>query len=374
MNAIRTTLPALLLFCSALAAQSSVAEIQKEFERRQREQMLAGGVSIDDQRKWLQELAAAIEKHLKASPDAADRDAGILALAHCHLGVGERDKAKERIASISLERAPALVLMQAAELAARIGMRAESAKFVDAAVTRKVPLAQRMEIGRILLTSLHDPVRGEAIFTTALAEAKTDEERAEILWHQAETTREREDLLEADPYDKALEELGKKYPETKWGSIAKARHLARGMKVGSDAVPLAAVDVDGKPFALKDYAGKVVLLDFWASWNGNSVRAMPALKKVHERFAERGFVVIGINLDEDRASFDAIRTREKLPWRQVFEGKGLKSEAALRFGVEAPALYLVGKDGKIAAMNLFPADATGLAELEQAVERALGAK
>ncbi len=125
------------------------------------------------------------------------------------------------------------------------------------------------------------------------------------------------------------------------------------LKVGAKPFAIQAKDLSGKPLSLEQFKGKVLLLDFWASWCVPCVAEMPAVVKAHQQFKAKGFEVVGISLDEDRAAMTRFQRSFKMPWRQVFDGKGWESEVAQKYGVKAiPFTLLIGRDGKIAAVNL----------------------
>ena len=73
--------------------------------------------------------------------------------------------------------------------------------------------------------------------------------------------------------------------------------VSRFQMVGKPAVMFEGTDVDGKTVRLADYKGKVVLIDFWASWAPPCVAAFPQLRELYHRYRDQGFVVIGVNLD-----------------------------------------------------------------------------
>jgi thiol-disulfide isomerase/thioredoxin len=103
-------------------------------------------------------------------------------------------------------------------------------------------------------------------------------------------------------------------------------------------------------FDLDDYAGKVVVVDFWASWCVPCRRSFPWLNSMHAKYADDGLVVIGVNLDTERADADSFLADYPARFRIHFD-----NDAALAktFGVEAmPTSYVIGRDGQIVAQHL----------------------
>lgn len=124
------------------------------------------------------------------------------------------------------------------------------------------------------------------------------------------------------------------------------------LTVGKAPYALQAKTIQGKTPNLKDYLGKVVLLDFWATWCRPCVRELPNVLKAYQKYHSKGFEVIGISLDFDKKRLaDFIKTRG-IKYNITFDGKAWKNADAVRFGVEAvPSTLLIGRDGKIAALN-----------------------
>lgn len=105
---------------------------------------------------------------------------------------------------------------------------------------------------------------------------------------------------------------------------------------------------DGREIDLKDYKGKVVLVDFWATWCGPCVAEMPHVKAIYEKYKSKGFEVIGISLDTDRARLEEYLKKNGISWAQFFDGKGWNNELAVKHGVKSvPAAFLIDRDGTL---------------------------
>jgi thiol-disulfide isomerase/thioredoxin len=139
------------------------------------------------------------------------------------------------------------------------------------------------------------------------------------------------------------------------------------LKVGVAPFPINAKDLSGKTLNLAQYKGKVVLLDFWATWCGPCMMDMPAVQAVYKKYKSQGFDIIGISSDETKADLQSVVKARGLGWRQVFDGTEGPVNAAYKV-VAIPTSFLIGRDGKIAAINLRGH------ELEPAIKKALAQK
>ncbi|HSH17404.1 MAG TPA: TlpA disulfide reductase family protein [Verrucomicrobiae bacterium] len=105
--------------------------------------------------------------------------------------------------------------------------------------------------------------------------------------------------------------------------------------------------LDGRPVDSKQLHGKVVLLDFWATWCGPCMAELPKLKAVYERLHAQGFEIVGVSGDTDRAALQNVIQRHKLPWPQLFEGRS-KSSLAAKFGIRHyPSMWLLDRQGVV---------------------------
>lgn len=138
------------------------------------------------------------------------------------------------------------------------------------------------------------------------------------------------------------------------------------LKTGTLPLAFEAKDTQGNAQNLAKYRGKVLLLDFWATWCPPCVAEMPNLQAAYNKYRAQGFEIVGVSLDRDRAALQSFVESRKIAWPQIFDDKGAISKT---YGVQAiPFALLIGRDGKIAAVNLRGDD------LETAVKSALAKK
>jgi thiol-disulfide isomerase/thioredoxin len=116
-------------------------------------------------------------------------------------------------------------------------------------------------------------------------------------------------------------------------------------------------DKEGKEFKLSSLKGKYVLVDFWASWCVPCRAENPFMLKAYNELKDKNFEIVGVSLDETRAAWLRAVEQDKLPWVQVSDVKGFKTEIAVRFGITAiPQNVLIDPDGKVIAKDLRGSD------------------
>jgi thiol-disulfide isomerase/thioredoxin len=112
--------------------------------------------------------------------------------------------------------------------------------------------------------------------------------------------------------------------------------------------------LDGTPFDQRTLSGKVVLVDFWATWCGPCRAEIPSMKKEYEKYHDRGFEVVGISLDDDREAVEKFVQSEEIPWPILHEaaGEGEGNALARFYGITGiPQLILIGRDGNVITLN-----------------------
>ncbi len=125
------------------------------------------------------------------------------------------------------------------------------------------------------------------------------------------------------------------------------------LQVGKPAPEISLNTPEGKAITLSSLKGKVVLIDFWASWCGPCRQENPNVVKMYQQYKNKGFEIYGVSLDKNREDWLAAIEEDKLAWLHVSDLQFWNSAAAQTYNVRAiPATYLIGKDGIILAKNL----------------------
>ncbi len=152
-------------------------------------------------------------------------------------------------------------------------------------------------------------------------------------------------------------------------------NAGNGLKAGVAALPFEATTTTGKKVSFpKGYKGRLVLIDFWATWCGPCMREVPNVVKAYEAYRGKGFEVLGVSLDRPKAleQVKTVTARHGMAWEQIYDGGYFDAAIAKRYGIKAiPATYLVdGDTGRIVASG----DAVRGERLAATVGKALQAK
>jgi thiol-disulfide isomerase/thioredoxin len=145
----------------------------------------------------------------------------------------------------------------------------------------------------------------------------------------------------------------------------KASSLLTVLRARKKPLELSFTAFDGRKIDLAELRGKVVMLDFWATWCPPCREATPEIVGVYRRLHERGFEIVGISLDEGKAELREYLLQHQMTWPQYFDGGGWNNKLAQKYEIHSiPSVWLVNKAGYLV-------DVEGRDDLEGKVERLL---
>lgn len=129
--------------------------------------------------------------------------------------------------------------------------------------------------------------------------------------------------------------------------------VLESVEVGKEAPDFTMNDPEGNPVTLSGLRGKVVLVDFWASWCGPCRRENPNVVKAYNQFKDKGFDILGVSLDKDATSWKGAIEEDNLTWTHVSDLQYWNNAASKKYGIMSiPSNVLVDKNGIIIARNL----------------------
>lgn len=141
-----------------------------------------------------------------------------------------------------------------------------------------------------------------------------------------------------------------------------------GVEVGRKAPEISGETSAGIPIKLSQYHGKVVLVDFWATWCPPCRALIPHEKELHRQYDTRPFAILGISKDEKREILKSFVDREKIPWHNIFDGGGTICKD---WGVNAfPTFVLIDHNGIVIGRWEGGGERI-MSEIQQAVEQAV---
>ena len=246
---------------------------------------------------------------------------------------GDKTASKRRsefLAKAAVDERPAVAKMAAMYLKVeKVEKIAELEQADRAALVQQ--LAKEIQEGELD----QDELQLAELAGNALAEAKLNEEASAALNLFAK-------YVEANGHPKA-------------SKIAQGlRGTANRLGLMGNPIEIAGQTLDGKEFKIESLKGKVVLVDFWATWCGPCRAEFPNMLEQYDLYHSKGFEIVGISLDEDRDALDEFMKEEKLPWMQLHQndGSGWGNENALRYGINGiPACFLVDQEGKVVSLE-----------------------
>lgn len=275
-----------------------------------------------------------------ANPDARAPDAGIAAPV---VATGASAEAAQEFTALALHLKAALKEAANSKPAAQeaiASLQAFIAKYPRAPVTDKAYLS----LGNMLLAT------GDTAAAMAAYEhvARTPNDPSlgpvgTLFLGKAQAQAGRAD--EAREVFRKLIAQEKESPIGKAAAVAMSRlAIAPGQRPPSFLMK----DLAGHSQGPELYRGKVLLIDFWATWCSPCREEIPNLKRVYAKYKEHGFAILGVSLDTDRDALKECLQEEGIPWPQLCDGRGQQGEIARQMGVVSlPTMALLDKEGVI---------------------------
>jgi thiol-disulfide isomerase/thioredoxin len=150
--------------------------------------------------------------------------------------------------------------------------------------------------------------------------------------------------------------------------VSRAKGMLKSIGAVGQPLEISFTAADGRAVDIQKMKGKVVMVDFWASWCGPCMASLPEVIEMYHKYHDKGFDIVGINLDQTRRGLDSVLDKYNIPWPQYFDGKGWGNKFSLEYGVSAiPSVWLVDKKGVLRTME-------GREELEKQIQGLLAEK
>ena len=154
------------------------------------------------------------------------------------------------------------------------------------------------------------------------------------------------------------------------GGLIPMPESEHGIPLAGEVMNIAGTALDGQSFDLKQWRGKVVLVDFWATWCPPCLEELPVVQNAYARFHKDGLEIVGVSLDESKDKLAKFVTEHEMPWPQMFFQDQPRWENPLvrKYDIKGiPTMFLLDREGQITPVDLSREPLIG------AIERYLGA-
>ena len=148
----------------------------------------------------------------------------------------------------------------------------------------------------------------------------------------------------------------KEYPDFKGNSQIESQlnTIESEKALKEKPIELSFKATNGKEINLAKMRGKVILVDFWATWCGPCVQEIPNVVAAYNKLHDKGFEIVGISFDNegDEDKLGKMTEEKKMPWPQYFDGQGWKNKFGQQYGINSiPRMWLVNKKGMVVDTN-----------------------
>lgn len=133
----------------------------------------------------------------------------------------------------------------------------------------------------------------------------------------------------------------------------RAAGALKRMDLRGKPLSLSGPDPTGRTINVTNLKGRVVAVVFWATWSTQFVADVPVLRGLYEQYGDRGFEIVGVNLDQQPTDVTKFGKENRIAWPNIFQPGGLDAPLAQRFGlVSVPTIFLVERDGRVISNGL----------------------
>jgi thiol-disulfide isomerase/thioredoxin len=223
----------------------------------------------------------------------------------------------------------------------------------------------RMEVALLLMLGC-DSAGAHALLPALVADAKTADVKKEVMQLEFEMAQGEGDEGQMQKLIDLAQKSGADGETI--SAFKQALDDEQAMPVGKPFPAFALTDTAGKLHSPADYAGKVLIIDFWATWCGPCMQEMPHVQALYATYHPQGLEILGVSLDQERQKLEQVVAARKIAWPMVFDGQAWDGAFPRACRVTSiPHTFLIAKDGTLVGKE-FRGD-----QLEDAVKRLLAA-